>query len=689
MAEKEKKKPVTLSDTIGEIVTIIVILLVISSLLGRLSAFMTTVSDRFHAALGDLPVGATPIGSTVISSGETTIFDGEGNEIGVQPSGVAGVVTSGPMFRDGERYWYIDFDPPGESADGSPDGWVKESSLKTNRGLPFIPGDTPVGTDIELRKAMNVYDVPGGTKIATKGAGSVGTVVGGPKADGSTRYWLIDFDPPGPGGGDGWVAEEGLSNTDGSDFRPGGTPVGREVSTRKDADVFNDFNEDPESQDKGAIGVIVDGPFMVNGMRYWHVDFDEGPDGWVEEKKLTPAPSFKPGSTPVGDRISVLEIGGTSVHQSPGGTILGMVSVGSEGVITAGPIFTGNERWWYIDFDGGPDGWVRESSIEEDSGALFEPGQTSVGNRMITGVNTVVRDGPAGAIIGGHAAGAAGTVSEGPVLKEGQRYWYVDFDPSGSGGPDGWIMEFDMRNPDGTVFDAGDTPVGSMVQTKRKTSVYDDAGEKIGTQKMGRKGSVERGPISRDGERYWYIDFVSGHDGWVAEKDIFSYTEPSLWRRIVDLGITIVRVLLWILAGLFLVAIVVVVIRTNSVAAELNASVKPTKVEDVLVPQKNAAWQRVMELSESDNPSEWKLAIIEADAMLDRMLKGMGYPGDTVGDRLKAIERSDFTSLDDAWEAHKVRNRIAHEGGDFLITGRETRRVILMYKRVFEEFRLI
>lgn len=685
MAEKEKKKPVTVADTFGEIATIIVILLMVSFFLGRLSTFMTDVSARFHAALGDLPVGLTPIGTTAILSEDSTVYDGEGNELGTQPAGVTGVVTSGPMYRDGERYWYIDFDPPGESADGSPDGWVKESSLKTNRGLPFIPGDTPVGTDIETKKAMNVYDTPGGKKVAVKSAGSTGTVVGGPKADGGKRYWYIDFDPPGPGGGDGWVAEEGLNAIDGSEFRPGGTPVGREVMTRKDADVFsNDFNEDPESQDKGSVGFITEGPFVVNSVRYWFVDFDEGSDGWVDEKKLTPAPSFEPGSTPVGDRIAI-SAGGTSIHQNPGGSILGSASKGASGVVAGGPTVTNGERWWYVDFDEGPDGWVRELALEEDAGAPFDPGLTAVGNPAITGVNMVVRDRPAGTIIGGHSAGVEGVVSNGPVSKEGQRYWYVDF----VSGTDGWVTESDLRNPDGTAFTAGDTPVGSMIQSKRKVTVYDDAGEKIGTQKINRKGVVEQGPVWRDGQRYWYVDFTSGTDGWVAEKDIFSYVQPSLWRRIVDGMITVVRVLLWILAGLFLLAIGVVIARTNSVAAELNASVKPTKVEDVLVPQKNAAWQRVMELSESDNPSEWKLAIIEADSMLDRMLKGMGYPGDTVGDRLKAIERSDFTSLDDAWEAHKVRNRIAHEGGDFLITGRETRRVILMYKRVFEEFRLL
>lgn len=689
MAEKEKKKPVTTGDAFGELAGMIIILLVIGFLLGRLSTFVNEVSARFHAALGDLPVGETPIGSTVGVGEETDVFDSDGNLIGTIPGGSTGTVVAGPVFRDGERLWYVDFLPLGSSTDEAPDGWVKESSLFGENGLPFVPGDTPVGTDIETKEAVGVYETPGGRRIGTREAGSGGTVVGGPQVAGGKRYWLVDFDPPGEGGGDGWVLEEGLQNADGSDFKPGGTPVGRDVATRKDADVFSDFNKDPESQKEGAIGVITKGPFVTGGIRYWYVDFDEGPDGWVAEDELTPAPSFNPGKTPVGSRVQTSPGGDVSVHQTPAGAIIGRIGSRVEGVVTAGPTFKDNERWWYVDFDEGSDGWVRESALQKEAGGAFSSGETPIGFPMITGVNTVLRDSPAGKIVGGQPAAAHGMVSDGPVSKDGVRYWYVDFNPAGSGGPDGWVSEEDMRSPDGSAFNPGDTPVGSSVQSKRKASIYDDAGEKIGTQKTNREGVVERGPIWRDGERYWYVDFEGGPDGWIAERDISSYVPPGLWKRLLTFGMKVAVVLLWITAGIFLLMITVVVIRTNGVAAELNASVTPVKVEDVLVPQKNRTWERVMQLSESDNPAEWKLAIIEADTMLDRMLSGMGYHGETVGERLKSIERSDFTSLDDAWEAHKVRNRIAHEGGDFLITGRETRRVILMYKRVFEEFRLI
>lgn len=103
----------------------------------------------------------------------------------------------------------------------------------------------------------------------------------------------------------------------------------------------------------------------------------------------------------------------------------------------------------------------------------------------------------------------------------------------------------------------------------------------------------------------------------------------------------------------------------------------------------NPRWDKVLKHTNSNNPSEWKLAILEADIILAEIIEKMGYHGETIGDKLKKVERSDFTTIDNAWEAHKVRNAIAHEGMDFVLSEREARRVIALYQTVFEEFRYI
>ncbi len=67
----------------------------------------------------------------------------------------------------------------------------------------------------------------------------------------------------------------------------------------------------------------------------------------------------------------------------------------------------------------------------------------------------------------------------------------------------------------------------------------------------------------------------------------------------------------------------------------------------------------------------------------------MGYKGMTIGDKLKTIESSDFTNLDNAWEAHRTRNMIAHEGSDFQLNQNEAKRIIGLYEKVFKEFYFI
>lgn len=103
----------------------------------------------------------------------------------------------------------------------------------------------------------------------------------------------------------------------------------------------------------------------------------------------------------------------------------------------------------------------------------------------------------------------------------------------------------------------------------------------------------------------------------------------------------------------------------------------------------NSQWQTILDYLDSDNPNEWRIAILEADAMLDEITKKAGGFGDTLGERLKSIDPDGFKSLQSAWDAHKVRNMIAHEGVEYQLTKREAKRVIDLYGQVFKEFQYI
>ncbi|MDO8522380.1 MAG: hypothetical protein Q7S08_03780 [bacterium] len=107
------------------------------------------------------------------------------------------------------------------------------------------------------------------------------------------------------------------------------------------------------------------------------------------------------------------------------------------------------------------------------------------------------------------------------------------------------------------------------------------------------------------------------------------------------------------------------------------------------VPRTQLRWSKVLEQVNSDSEQHWRLAILEADIMLNELLDLRGYKGDTMADKMKQVERADFNSIDEAWEAHKVRNLIAHEGASYQINNREARRIISLYEKVFRECKVI
>jgi hypothetical protein len=101
---------------------------------------------------------------------------------------------------------------------------------------------------------------------------------------------------------------------------------------------------------------------------------------------------------------------------------------------------------------------------------------------------------------------------------------------------------------------------------------------------------------------------------------------------------------------------------------------------------KNERWGKVLGYLFSQHASDWKLAIIEADSMLERLLDQMGFKGESLGDKLKSADQESFPQLTSAWEVHTIRNRIAHEGLAFELTQHEAKRVIALYEQIFHAY---
>ena len=98
-------------------------------------------------------------------------------------------------------------------------------------------------------------------------------------------------------------------------------------------------------------------------------------------------------------------------------------------------------------------------------------------------------------------------------------------------------------------------------------------------------------------------------------------------------------------------------------------------------------WSEVCDIIKVKKEMNYKLAVIEADKLLDHILKAMHFQGDTMGDRLKvAIYR--FPKLRKVVLAHRVRNQIVHEVNYSLRYG-VARLLLKLYKRALKHLRVL
>lgn len=138
--------------------------------------------------------------------------------------------------------------------------------------------------------------------------------------------------------------------------------------------------------------------------------------------------------------------------------------------------------------------------------------------------------------------------------------------------------------------------------------------------------------------------------------------------------------------SVFLVAIIsYLLIRLNEMDKNQKKKVDKTIPGLMTADEVNPTWLKIKSHVSSENPANWRMAIIEADLLLEDVITQMGYQGQSLGEKLKSIEQADFPMLQLAWEAHKVRNKIAHEGEKFILTQREARRVIDLFEVVLKD----
>ncbi|MBI4239711.1 hypothetical protein HY620_01835 [Candidatus Uhrbacteria bacterium] len=82
----------------------------------------------------------------------------------------------------------------------------------------------------------------------------------------------------------------------------------------------------------------------------------------------------------------------------------------------------------------------------------------------------------------------------------------------------------------------------------------------------------------------------------------------------------------------------------------------------------NKRWREIEALVQRNDEMSYKLAVMEADKLLDHGLKSMGFGGSSLGERLK-LAAYKYPKIRNVWPAHLTRNKLVHEASFHLHRG--------------------
>lgn len=137
-----------------------------------------------------------------------------------------------------------------------------------------------------------------------------------------------------------------------------------------------------------------------------------------------------------------------------------------------------------------------------------------------------------------------------------------------------------------------------------------------------------------------------------------------------------------------LIVDVILLLVLRGVSSDIKKSI--FGIDRPLIPRNTfiVRWEKILARLESDNPSQYKVALLEADQLADEILGGMNFKGETMAEKLEKVQGAQLENKEALALAHQVRNQIIHER-DFMVSREEAKRWLDMYKKFFDEMELL
>jgi hypothetical protein len=153
-------------------------------------------------------------------------------------------------------------------------------------------------------------------------------------------------------------------------------------------------------------------------------------------------------------------------------------------------------------------------------------------------------------------------------------------------------------------------------------------------------------------------------------------------------NLLLIQFIIVFVSGILLFFSVYYLVRTNLIGDRMEHFMDVFHNEDIGKRRSLKAWNQIQRRLKTKESDQLKLAVLEADKVLDEILRMSGYPGRNLDERLDKITFAQISNIEELRQAHKLRDRIVSEPA-FGITPNEAAIIIEIYKKVFKDFDLI
>ena len=164
---------------------------------------------------------------------------------------------------------------------------------------------------------------------------------------------------------------------------------------------------------------------------------------------------------------------------------------------------------------------------------------------------------------------------------------------------------------------------------------------------------------------------------------LFKINSPELQAKLLW-----VKIPFFLIIVLFITIIIIAITRTPYLRlSTYGSAVEILTYRPFGFPKMRQQWRKIMRRLDTGSESEYKLAIIESDTLLDEMLKKMRLAGETMDERLERITPLMISNVEELKNAHQVRNSIVYDP-DYRLNLQEARRTLSVYQKTFESLDL-